>query len=291
MGKPMLLVLLAGGCLWLPNGGTRAAESHDGCAGFIDTVPTTIYSQGVWCLRGDLTHAGVHSAIFLAANNVTLDCNGHGVEGLAGADDALGYGVFASGHENVTVRNCRFTGFRHGIEISGGGGHLVEDNVVAHAYRHGIEIRNSDGAVVRRNRVLHTGGGRNNDARSGISIEGVDGAAFEVRDNVVSGVRGTSQYYNRTTGIRLLAGATATVSGNRIARLEPAGAGMTATGISIGNGPDQTLLLDNEVGLGSPSENSRGFSCNGQGLVRGNVVRGFQTAFTTCTDGGGNSTR
>ena len=32
-----------------------AAESYDGCTGFIDEIPATITIQGVWCLRQDLT--------------------------------------------------------------------------------------------------------------------------------------------------------------------------------------------------------------------------------------------
>ena len=34
-----------------------AAESYDGCSGFITVLPATIDTQGVWCLKQDLATA------------------------------------------------------------------------------------------------------------------------------------------------------------------------------------------------------------------------------------------
>src|SRR5262245_20959189 len=67
-----------------------AAESYDACAGFIDTVPTTISTQGVWCLRKDLATAVSNgAAISIEANNVTIDCNGFKLGGLAAGPGSL----------------------------------------------------------------------------------------------------------------------------------------------------------------------------------------------------------
>ena len=32
----------------------QAAESYDNCTGFIDSLPATISTHGVWCLRKNL---------------------------------------------------------------------------------------------------------------------------------------------------------------------------------------------------------------------------------------------
>ena len=55
-----------------------AAQSYDSCAGFIDSLPATITTQGTWCLRGDLaTSVTSGNAITIATNNVTIDCMGN----------------------------------------------------------------------------------------------------------------------------------------------------------------------------------------------------------------------
>ena len=62
---------------------TRAAESYDGCAGFISSLPVTITTQGVWCLDRDLsTSNSAGPAVTIATNNVTVDCNGFKIGGL-----------------------------------------------------------------------------------------------------------------------------------------------------------------------------------------------------------------
>lgn len=54
-----------------------AAESYDGCVGFIDAVPAVITTQGTWCLRKDIaTSMSGINAIEIQVSNVTIDCNG-----------------------------------------------------------------------------------------------------------------------------------------------------------------------------------------------------------------------
>src|SRR5690606_14995164 len=79
--RTFAVLILAGLASVLP---ARAADDYDACAGFIDSVPATITSQGVWCLRKDLSTAiASGSAITIATNNVTIDCNGFKLGGLA----------------------------------------------------------------------------------------------------------------------------------------------------------------------------------------------------------------
>src|SRR5438046_1861217 len=57
-------------------GSASAAESYDGCTGFIDAVPAVITTQGTWCLRQDIgtTASNIHG-IDIQNHNVTIDCN------------------------------------------------------------------------------------------------------------------------------------------------------------------------------------------------------------------------
>src|SRR5688572_12403874 len=104
------LVLAATACTALP---ATAAESFDSCDGrFIDSLPAHISTPGVWCLRHDVSTAiGAGAAINIAANNVTLDCNGFRIGGLAAGPGSMASGVYVSGRQNASVRNCGIRGF------------------------------------------------------------------------------------------------------------------------------------------------------------------------------------
>src|SRR5688500_991377 len=104
------VALLLGAWALLP-GAARAAESYDNCTGFIDTVPTTISTQGVWCLRQNLSTAAIFgAAITIAANNVTVDCNDFKLGGLAAGNQSIAVGIRASGQQNLNVRHCGIRG-------------------------------------------------------------------------------------------------------------------------------------------------------------------------------------
>ena len=103
-----------------------AGESYDNCSGFIDSIPATITTQGVWCLRGDLSTAvGSGNAISVATNNVTIDCNQFKLGGLAAGPTSQAYGIFSE-RANTTVRNCNVRGFYAGIYVGSSGGNLLE---------------------------------------------------------------------------------------------------------------------------------------------------------------------
>jgi hypothetical protein len=74
-----------------------AAESYDGCVGFIDVVPATIAAQGIWCLRQDLdSSASSGHMIEIQTNNVTIDCNGFRIRGSGGGVSTTAVGIFAA---------------------------------------------------------------------------------------------------------------------------------------------------------------------------------------------------
>src|SRR4249919_326642 len=107
------------------------AETFHTCGTIIAIIPTVITTQGVYCLSHDVNTAiTAGKAIDVQTNNVTIDCNGYKIGGLAGGTGSNAYGIFADTRLNITVRNCGIRGFYFGINLtgSGGAGHLVEDN-------------------------------------------------------------------------------------------------------------------------------------------------------------------
>ena len=230
--------LLAAACvlggLGLVPGTARAAQSYDNCTGFIDSVPTTIGKAGAWCLRKDVSTANTSgAAITINANNVTIDCNDFKVGGLVAGDGSLANGIYADNRQNVTVRHCNVRGFYRGIHLTGGAGHLVEDNRLDNNLHTGIYV-SGDNTLVQRNRVFDTGGSPGNNYASGIT------STADTLDNTVSGVfvDPTINTYSVSAGIDALGKGTA-VHGNRVRGLVVAGTGIargilsTASGITI----------------------------------------------------------
>jgi parallel beta-helix repeat protein len=276
----------------------RAAESYDNCAGTISTLPTTIATQGVWCLKGDLGTAITDgSAITIAANNVTIDCNDFKIGGLAAGDTSTAIGISASSRQNVTIRHCGIRGFQYGISVVGGGGHLVEDNRLDNNLSVGVYLYGSDNSVIRHNRVYDTGGYPINTNVYGIDAYGND--AIEITDNIVAGVVGTPGYYNAVTGIYLgnytanVNRATAHITGNRISGLAPTGAGKVANGfenVNYGGTSGMVLFAGNDLAMPVSVPDSYGIHCRYSYVsIRDNTIRGFPTGFdAVCLDDGGN---
>jgi len=248
------------------------AETHATCTGFIDTVPTTITTQGNWCLRKDLsTGIGSGAAITIETNNVTIDCNGYKVGGLEAGPGSTANGIVAVGRLNATVRNCTVRGFRNGL-LLGGGGHLVEDNRIEQNLYTGIHAT-GDGNVVRRNRILDTGGAPGSTTSNGFYGSG------DLIDNTIAGVYADAPggkgigIYNNGIGNE--------ISGNRIRGLEGAATGINAAGTRMtvrGN----TVSLEVEVPLSKGIMGGTPLACID------NTVTGFADAYSACTLFSGN---
>lgn len=290
------LVLFA--CGLAASAAAQAAESYDNCTNFVESVPATIATQGVWCLRKDLSTSIVSGrAITIAANNVTLDCNDFKLGGLAAGPSSQAYGIYTNAYLNVAVRNCSVRGFHYGIYMNGGVGHLIEDNRLDNNLNSAILLVQASNSTIRGNRVYDTGGYPDNSNRYGIYAYGGD--AIEIIDNVVAGVVGTGGYYNNVVGIYrgnyIPNGdlSSAHITGNRISGLVPNGAGMVGNGFQNGNfgGTDSTVLFaNNDVVMTIPVAGSYGIRCIYNGIsLRNNTIRGFPTAFdAVCMNDGGN---
>src|SRR5207342_1554116 len=103
------------------------AETFHTCGTIIASIPTVIATPGVYCLTKDLNTAmSSGNAIAINSNNVTIDCNGYKIGGLAAGTSSTTRGINAGNTlQNITVRNFGIRGFFYGIELQGGAGHLV----------------------------------------------------------------------------------------------------------------------------------------------------------------------
>jgi len=256
-----------------------AAESHDNCSGFIDSLPATIGKQGVWCLRKDQSTANTSGdAITINANNVIIDCNDFKIGGLAAGNISQTIGIHAVDRQNATVRHCNVRGFHHGIRLQGGAGHLVEDNRLDNNLYVGIFV-SGDNNRVRRNAVYDTGG-----AVGGISHSPVGIFAYaSIVDNDVQGVF-SSVTPSWPVGIYAFGSA---VNDNRVAGVEP-NVSNNGSGYAMGiyGFSNMTSAVRNQV-LASENQ-SAGTGITSMQFCVGNTVGNFATPYGTCVSSIGN---
>jgi parallel beta-helix repeat protein len=265
----------------------HAAESYDNCTGFIDSVPAAISTQGVWCLRKDLaTSLTGSAAIAVATNNVTIDCNDFKLGGLAAGPATQSTGVFAYNRQSITIRNCNIRGFLTGVHLSGGGGHVVEDNRLTGNTHIGIDVV-GEGSLIRRNIVTTTGGSTHPDyLHDAFGINA--GNSTDIIDNTIDGVSptGNAEGNGWATGIYTWQNLSGTVSANRVRGVIGKGVAPDWAIANTSNGAMHTtdnLLTGSGRGIGG------GIACDSDaGTVARNLANGFDTAFAGCTDAGGN---
>lgn len=273
------IVILASLVLLATTNPARAAASFEGCSGFVDSVPATISTQGVWCLRGDLSTAiSSGAAITVATNNVTLDCNQFKLGGLAAGTATNAFGV-RSEQSNTTVTNCNIRGFRVGVAIEGGGGHLIEDNRFDNMRSTAISAL-AQGATIRGNRIFDTGGSTlfPDFAAAIISTGGI-----EIFDNAIQSV--SAEGDNTTVlGISVSFSGSGSIWNNRIGSLSGSVNGVTY-GIRVVSST-RVVLRNNDI-KGRPDPGTTGLHCsNNQATAFGNVVAGFETPIVNCAVSG-----
>ena len=279
-----LLLLATAGSVAAPS--VRAAESYDSCTGFIDSLPATIATQGVWCLRKDLSTAmSSGAAITIAANNVTIDCNGFKVGGLAGGDASTARGVLAANRQNAAVRNCALRGFHTGVEFTGdaGGGHLVEANRINQSLSRGIYVEGENN-LVRDNRVFDTGG-----APGATAAWGMGGSADFI-GNIISGGFAAAESPQYVYGIMVVSG----VARDNIVRglVKDEGATGAATGIHVGGLASGVLIRGNSI-TAIEAGFSGGYGIWGinaaTSICADNLVMDYTADIGGCQDAGGNA--
>jgi len=256
----------------------------------ITSLPTTLTTQGTYCLKGDLSTAVASgAAITVATNNVILDCNQFKVGGLAAGPSTTARGISAVGRNNLVIRNCNIRGFRWGISIEGGAGHVVEDNRLDGNTFMGVAIFAADGTIIRRNHVVDTGGSLPIDVfpfggAYGLGLQSGLGGIIE--DNSVVNVTATAGSNGPAYGIVTLT-TNAIVRRNGVISIIAAGSGqghaVTFTSGARGTAADNVVI--NPVAAAA-------YGVNGGASVicARNLATGFTQGATnpSCVDGGGN---
>lgn len=249
-----------------------AAESLDGCTGFIDALPATITKQGTWCLRAGLTTAiASGNAITVGASSVTIDCNDYRLLGTATPASTTAVAIAAAARTNVTVRNCRIEGFDTGISLTGPYGHTVVDNHLQSLRSIGIAVTSTPGRV-EGNRVSDVGVFVARSAPRGIVVSG----DVDVLDNSVDHVIG-SNASSRVTAIMSQSGQSNVVAGNRVSEtVNVLGAGTTGVYIGSGNAASRTVARDNTLLGTTNAEPGIALVCaSAKNTTRANMIAGW----------------
>jgi hypothetical protein len=222
-----------------------ASRAAPPCTGYIDAVPAVVSSRGRWCLRKNLgTAMSSGAAVTIAANDVTIDCDRYGINGLSGGDASTATGIQAIGRAGVRVERCLTRGFRTGVGLSGSR-LIVVDNFVDQAKRIGIDIT---------------------------------GDSSELRDNTINDIGGNNVPTSAVYGMRVAG--TVDVVDNRVINLrhrlnDPYAAGI---GVQVNGNPGG--LIRGNVLLGQPAEygaSSYGIrlATSAGAIVHGNYVDKF----------------
>ena len=213
----------------------------------------------------------------MAANNVTIDCNGFKIGGLQAGQDTATRGIVIEDRMNAVVRDCNVRGFRTGVFADGGGGHIVEDNRIVASVTTGIQVGAAH-SVVRRNHVMDTGGTptEGTHAFGIVAINGVD-----VLDNTVAGVAATIG--GSSIGISSVLNTGATIQDNRVSGLMRSAEG-EALGINsvLGN-----PVIEGNSLVGLYMTGTTGVNCgSAAGTSVRNTIVGFTAGVTGCHSSG-----
>jgi len=268
----------------------RAAQSYDNCTGYIDSLPATISTGGTWCLRKDLaTNIASGSAINIASNDVTVDCNDFKIGGLAAGTGSATIGIlsitnmYAPPWRNTTIRHCSIRGFETGIAFYYAEGALIEDNRLDGNLYTGIEVHGSHNRI-RRNAVFDTGGKAGVKSAMGIL------AYADITDNIVDGLFTDGDTFT-LYGIDAR-GAGSEVSRNRVGGFAPKAApNVTARiyGIHVSFAPN-VAIAGNRISAPTMIAATDGFGILGNsGFCSGNTVANFAYPVASCADDGGNA--
>jgi hypothetical protein len=250
----------------------------------IASIPAVLSTQGSYCLSKDLSTVMTEGvAVQIAANNVTLDCNGYKLGNLGGGAASTAIAIQSTDRQNTVVRNCGIRGFLAGIELLTFSnpyprGHLVERNRLDGVLAEGITVF-GDASTVRDNVVADTGGGAGGGQAIGIRVEG----GVDVIGNVVDGVVASGE--DNAYGIYTLTNARAEFADNRVRNIVSP---VQAYGIHAELFSDALIVRGNTVA--DPAETGGvGIDCNlGNNIAMRNEVSGFTTPIDECMDGGGN---
>jgi hypothetical protein len=236
----------------------RSALAQSNCDQFIYSVPTVIYSPGLYCLANDIsTSLTSGAAVQINSDDVTLDLNRHTLDGLPAGKGTGATGIFGD-QRSMVVRNGTVRGFSNGMVLGNTGlptsaiNNVVENVLAERNINLAISV-SGPFAIVRDNRVTDTGGNTGFNQAIGIVTHG---PAARVLNNDV----------NHTF-----------VSGG------------TGFGILFANGAVQNFAVNNRITGADVGISFSGGA--GAGKYRDNLTSGVTTPFVKggATDAGNNN--
>jgi hypothetical protein len=97
-------------------------------------------------------HSG---SVAVFANNVTVDCQGHAVTGMAGAATSPGTGISVNGFTGVRIKNCVASGWDTGIGVDNvPGAVFLNDNVVVNNKNEGYAVNRTTTVYIKGGTVM-----------------------------------------------------------------------------------------------------------------------------------------
>ncbi|MCX6688635.1 MAG: PEGA domain-containing protein [Methanoregula sp.] len=135
------------------------------------TGPTTITAPGYYVLQNDILNSQEPTCIKITASDVTLDGNGHIIDGMKSVD-STGILLNPAGDtmSNVVIKNVVLREWQSGISLSRVKGGTLEDVKGSHNSRYGVHISSSSNVTVKNNELNENGNGIYVDYSNGISI-------------------------------------------------------------------------------------------------------------------------
>jgi large repetitive protein len=249
VSKAMVLALVVAGFTVL--GGGQALASHVGCGDTI-TTDTTLDSDLIDC---------PNNGIVIGADNITLDLNGHTIDGDATPVDPCPEGqacdvgvVNLAGHDRLTIRGGTIQQFGVGVLVEGGAAHTRLHQLAANDNTDfGIIVAESTDSVIEQTSMSDNGtSGLILAASRGAlvarnSVSGSHGYAlnfFEVEDSRIQ----DNKLDGNDHGLQMVAGS----SGNIIRRnvvSHSAGSSIDLGDGAVANRIERNRLIDNGDGI------------------------------------------
>ena len=255
---------------------TARAETTQ-CTAAITSIPTTITTQGIYCLTGNLAgNLTTGDAITISTNNVTIDFNGYKLGNLAAGPATYARGIYAKQKKNITIRNGTIRGFNYGILLSddsnytNSSGHLIEDLRLDGNTYAGMLIAGT-GSIVRNSQVVKTGGSTHSADAYAFGIMAYGPGSRVLNNEVIDVVSATGNTY----GIYISQGDGTVVEGNRISNVSTSG---LSYGIIMGYSLN-VMLSDNRI-AGVPHRGILYDTGTATGIFMNNTVSGSGTPFS-----------
>lgn len=258
----------------------------------ITFIPTTINTQGVYCLKQAFgINPGLISgaAIFIAVNNVVLDFNGFKLGNLGAGTATTAIGIRGIDRKNVTIKNGILRGFETAIsfevtssaDYSTSSGNVVEDMTIDQNTVNGVWVEGT-GHTVRRNKIVTTGGSTVMSPDAAIGIYG-EGPNHRILGNDVIDVLSQG---DQPVGISIRFADSSVASGNRITNEQkPTGGGFNSRGILVTNSSSvfvtRNLISQWQDGIVYTTPLS-------SGVYSGNTLSDVDSSYSGGTDAGDN---